>query len=160
MPKSKQQSKGKNGKHPGGRPEKYRPEMCATALELMRNGSSKKAVAAALDINRDTLYQWEKKYPELSDTIKKGEELSEVWWEEKARANIDNKSFNSVLWLMNMKCRFGLRDTVPEQNVTNNIQYGVILLPQPKPLEEIIAAANQRSLSAPVGGDADCPAHR
>lgn len=38
--------------------------------------------------------------------------LSEAWWEEHGRLNLHNREFNSVLWYMNMKNRFGWRDRI------------------------------------------------
>ena len=45
-------------KHPGGRPSKYKDEMCQIALDLMKEGASKTEVCAALDIHFSTLLEW------------------------------------------------------------------------------------------------------
>jgi transposase len=111
MPKSKQQSKGKNGKHPGGRPSKYKPEMCDTVVSMMRKGASKCEVAAALDVDDETLIEWAKKYPEFSATIKRAEQLSSAWWQREGRTSLRDKSFSYVGWYMQMKNRFGWTDT-------------------------------------------------
>jgi len=97
-----------------GRPTIYTTDFNSTILELMAQGASKVEVAATIGISRDTLYRWTKEYDEFSDTIKEGELLSEAWWQRKGRENIENKGFNSTLWYMNMKNRFGWRDKPTE----------------------------------------------
>lgn len=93
------------------RPTKYKPRiMLPKILKIMREGASKTEVAAELDISRETLNEWRKEYPEFSDTIKKGEVLSQAWWERKGRENLENRSFNYAGWYMNMKNRFGWKD--------------------------------------------------
>lgn len=94
-----------------GRPTKYRPEMCSTVVELMSQGASKLEVCGALGVfDQETLIEWEKKYPDFSEAIKTGVQQSEIWWQRKGRQNVDNKEFNTALWYINMKNRFGWRD--------------------------------------------------
>lgn len=104
----------KKKKHPGGRPTKYLPEMCAKVIELMREGRSKTEVAAELGICWDTLNHWQENNPEFSAAIKAGQRLSEAWWEKIARENLiyspRGTQLNATLWYMNMKNRFGWRD--------------------------------------------------
>ncbi len=95
---------------PGGRPTKYKPELCQQVEDLMYEGASIEEVAWKLRVNRDTLYEWQKKHKEFSDTIKRGVNHSEGWWKFKGRANLENKDFSSTLWYMNMKNRFGWAD--------------------------------------------------
>lgn len=100
---------------PAGRPSKYDPSMCKDIVALMKEGASKTEVCAHLDIHYDTLLEWsnpEGEYykEEFSDAIKKGERLSEAWWQMKGRTNLENKDFSATLWYMNMKNRFGWRD--------------------------------------------------
>jgi hypothetical protein len=40
------------------RPTKYKPEMCETIIDLMKEGASKIEVCAALDIAYETLLRW------------------------------------------------------------------------------------------------------
>jgi len=65
-----------------GRPSKYDSKFCDIAYKYMAKGHSKLAVAGKLGISRDTLYEWCRKYPEFSDTIKIGEMKSLQHWEE------------------------------------------------------------------------------
>lgn len=101
-----------------GRPTLYCPEMCHILIGLMQQGASKREVAAELGISHETLYAYGEKHPEFSDAIKKGELLSEAWWEKQGRINLYNREFNPTLWYMNMKNRFGWRDKVDTSQYT------------------------------------------
>lgn len=108
-----------------GRPTKFKFWMCERVIELMSMGASKTEVAADIDISWDTMAAWQKENPLFSEAIKAGELKSHAWWEEHARKNLHNKEFNSTLWYMNMKNRFGWRD---RQDITSeNEKVGTVL---------------------------------
>ena len=95
---------------PAGRPTDYREEYCQLAIDLMSEGASITEVAAECGVVKSTIYEWIDKFPEFSNAIKKGSELSEAWWERKGRKNLENKEFSYVGWYMNMKNRFKWAD--------------------------------------------------
>lgn len=100
---------------PAGRPTDYKKEMLPKIIKLMQEGGSKTEVCAMLDISRETLRDWTDKdstrfKKELSDTIKRGVELSKAWWIKNGRTNLTNKDFNYTGWYMNMKNRFKWAD--------------------------------------------------
>lgn len=96
-----------------GRPDHYDPSMCDKLVLMMTEGWSKTEVAAALNLsNRETIDEYAKKYPEFGGALKRGLLHSEAWWLKNGRENIRNKEFNSGLWFMNMKNRFGWRDKI------------------------------------------------
>ena len=109
-------------KNKGGRPKgslnpsKYRPEMAETVIELMSQGASKFEVAAELGISTETIYEWCERYEVFSDAIKKGEQLSQAWWENIGRKYLVEHHMgdrlNTALWFINMKNRFSWRDTI------------------------------------------------
>lgn len=96
--------------HPGGRPTKYKPEFCDRVETLMADGMAKVEVCAELGIGYDAFLDWQKKYPEFSDAIKKGNRLSEAWWMKQGREALRDKDFNYTGWYMNMKNRHGWAD--------------------------------------------------
>lgn len=51
----------------------------------VRDGLTDEQLAKCMGINRDTLYSWKKRYPDISDTLKKGKEI------------VDRKVENSLL---------------------------------------------------------------
>lgn len=99
-----------------GRPTKYKPEMCESALELFKEGASISEICLELDICRDTFYEWLKKHEDFADTVKRGLQFSKGWWERLGRKGAAGLAeVNQVLWFMNMKNRFG------NDNPTENI---------------------------------------
>ncbi len=102
-----------------GRPTKYKPEMCETVIELMKEGASQYEVLATLGISEDTFYRWKKENEEFSESIKRGSQLSQAWWEKKGRISLDDRQFNSTLWYMNMKNRFKWADKQEVKNEGN-----------------------------------------
>lgn len=95
---------------PGGRPTKYRPEMCEQIVDLMRNGESIEEASHALNLSKDTVYQYAKKYPEFSDALKRAVQVSYVWWLRNGREALREKEFNYTGFYMQMKNRFGWTD--------------------------------------------------
>ena len=98
----------------GGRPTKYRPEYCEKIIKAMSKGLSKAAASAECGFSHDSLYRWEKKYPEFSDAIKEGEHQCMLFWE---KAGIQGmmgkiKGFNATSWIFNMKNRAHWQDRV------------------------------------------------
>ena len=107
-----------------GRPTKYKPEMCETVIELMKEGASQYEVLATLGISEDTFYRWKKENEEFSESIKRGSQLSQAWWEKKGRISLDDRQFNSTLWYMNMKNRFKWAD---KQEVKNDGNITIVM---------------------------------
>lgn len=105
-------------KHPGGRPSKYKPEYCEMLISHFKNGDSYTTFAATVDVDRDTLYEWETKYPEFSDAKKRGWAHYQKFWEDHGKSGLYNETFkdndgmtvsrsiNSAVYIYNMKCRF------------------------------------------------------
>ena len=96
---------------PAGRPTKYKPEFCKIAIDLMTEGASKTEVTATIGITFETLMDWMNKdspryNAEFSDAIKRGQALSQLWWEKEGRTNLKERDFNYTGWYMNMKNRF------------------------------------------------------
>jgi transposase-like protein len=54
------------------RPTKYCEDYVRMAFEIMSMGATITKLAKILDVNPDTIYDWQKKYPEFSESIKRG----------------------------------------------------------------------------------------
>ncbi len=66
-----------------GRPSLYNPDRHPRlALSYARKGMTNEEIAKKFKITRETLYQWQKKYPELSDALSRGRDLAVVEIEE------------------------------------------------------------------------------
>lgn len=113
----------------------YREEMCDQVTLYMSQGMSQCEASARLGICSDTWYQWKLIHPEFAQAVKNGEMYAQAWWEKIGRENIHNKMFNSVLWYMNMKNRFGWSDD-PSQRVIRSYKKYIMNLSDAKDLEE------------------------
>lgn len=89
--------------------------MLDTASSMMQEGCSKVEVIAALGVSKEAFYEWcnPKKsnyHPEFAEVVQLGELHCQAWWEKQGRINLHERNFNSGLWYMNMKNRFGWAD--------------------------------------------------
>jgi hypothetical protein len=116
--------KAKKPKKKMGRPSDYRPEYCEMLIKHMGDeGLSFEAFAGVVKKDRDTLYQWEKRYPDFADAKKKATALNLLFWEKIGITGMAGKlpRFNVVAWIFSMKNRHGYRndpavDKPPEQD--------------------------------------------
>jgi hypothetical protein len=106
-------------KNKGGRPKipfKPWPNWKKQILKLYSEGASDVEIRGLIIDNMDTAChfdlweRWLKEEQEFSETVKKGRELCEIWWQKNGRQNLTHKTFNATLWYMNMKNRFGWAD--------------------------------------------------
>jgi hypothetical protein len=89
-------------------------------LALAAKGGSIVEIAVLLDISRSTLYRMTRDHESFLHTIKKCKRLCESWWLQNGRTELENEKFNSTLWYMNMKNRFGWADKQETKNTNNN----------------------------------------
>lgn len=92
-------------------------------LELYAEGASDVEVRAAIYKLRGSFSQtlwdrWMSEEEEFHEVIKKGRELAQAWWENNGRINLYNRDFNSTLWYMNMKNRYGWADSQKVDHTT------------------------------------------
>lgn len=125
---------------PVGRPTKYKPEFCQQLIDHMAGGLSFESFAAVIEVDRDTLYEWNNSQPDFSDATKRAKDKCQLYWEKLGRDHVLNesieeenyeegtkkkssKSLNPAIWVFNMKNRFKWRDKQPEEvdtTVVNN----------------------------------------
>lgn len=118
-------------KLPSGRPSSYKPEYCAMLIKHMKRGLSFESFSAVIGVCRDTLFAWSSEtnnsfIPAFSDAKKKAFAENLLFWE---KLGIDGLwgskdcSFNSTVWIFNMKNRHRWRDRQEielDANVTTN----------------------------------------
>jgi len=131
-----------------GRPTKYSLKLCELLPAMFANGESVLEVCAELGIHKDTFFEWVKKYPDFSDSYKKGLELSEAWWTRLGRIGSTGKlSIQPATWIFNMKNRFKWTDR-QELNVPDGLQVNVTnLTPEERKqrVAELMQKANVQS---------------
>lgn len=92
---------------PAGRPTKYKPEYCDMVINHMAQGLSKESFAGVVGTHKQTIYNWTEEYPEFLDAVKRGEELSRLFWEDLGRKGaMGSEEFNAAAWIFNIKNRF------------------------------------------------------
>jgi transposase-like protein len=57
---------------PAGRPTKYIEDYVRIAFEVMSLGATITKLAKVIGVNADTIYKWQKKYPEFSESVQRG----------------------------------------------------------------------------------------
>lgn len=88
-----------------GKFEYWLTEDGLTLLEgWARDGLNDEQIAKKININRSTLYEWEKKYPDISDALKKGKEVVDY----KVENALLDKALNGdttaqIFWLKNRR---------------------------------------------------------
>ncbi len=100
-----------------GQPTKYKPEYCDKILVHMNQGLSFESFAATIGVHRETLYEWGRRHTAFSDAIKKGKELSLLYWEKLGLMAVHGKvkGFQCAVYIFTMKNRFGWRDALDVQ---------------------------------------------
>lgn len=95
---------------PVGRPSSYKPEYCESLIDKMASGFSFEAFAGSVNVSKETAYNWCDKHPEFLYAKKIGFALCQLWWETEGHKGLRDKTFNSAIWIFNMKNRFNWRD--------------------------------------------------
>ncbi len=60
---------------PAGRPSKYNEDYVRIAFEVMSLGATITKLAKIIGVNPDSIYEWQKKYPEFSESVKRGRDI-------------------------------------------------------------------------------------
>lgn len=102
-----------------GRPTSYNPAWIEKLPGMFSKGQSVLEVSIALGVSRDSMYEYAKMYPDFSDALTRGKEISQAWWEKIGRENLfdvttydsktktsTRKCLNDRHWKYNMSCRF------------------------------------------------------
>lgn len=88
-------------------------------IEEYKAGASDVEVAACLNITMDTFNKNYKEVPLFRQLTDLGRMLSTAWWYKQGRINLNNKAFNNMLWIFNMKNRQGWAEKT--ESTTNDI---------------------------------------
>ena len=100
---------------PAGRSEQERP-LAVRVEDAYKNGASDIEICRLLKI---TLPQFKQNYEKI-DAFRKVVDLGRVygqaWWLQQGRENLNNKNFNTPLWVFNMKNRYNWADKTENVN--------------------------------------------
>lgn len=88
------------------RPTTYQQEYCEAVLEAGAQGKSIAWMAASLDVNKDTIYEWAKVHPEFSDALTRARAKAQAWWEDQGQTGMVTPGFGASVWSRSMAARF------------------------------------------------------
>jgi hypothetical protein len=90
----------------------YENRFAAMLEEHLGNGYSFTSFAAVIGVNRDTILEWSKTFPDFAEAKSRGTDKSLLFWEKMGITAMVGKieNFKVGLWVFNMKNRFGWRD--------------------------------------------------
>lgn len=86
-----------------------------------KQGYSDAEVAAAMNTTMRQFNTQLADNPTFAQLVEHGRTLSLAWWESQARINLNNKSFNTPLWVFNMKNKYGWADKVETTSTNENL---------------------------------------
>lgn len=109
---------------PLGRPSLYKPEYCERVVELGKLGYSPMQIAAELDIDRATLYNWSDQFPEFFTALKRAKVYEQAWWEKTGMEGLVSGKFNAMVWSKSVAARF--REDYTERKEVSGIDGGPI----------------------------------
>ena len=100
-----------------GRPSTYDPSYCDLVRKLGATGGMAASFAAALGVNKDTIYQWGKDHAEFSDALKDAKSSGEAFYLKQAENRARNGSDVMIKFLLS--AAYGYREkTDNQQEVT------------------------------------------
>ena len=89
-------------------------------INYYSEGYSDAEVAAAMKITVREYFTQINENAVFAKLVEYGRTLSLAWWESQARLNINNKQFNTPLWVFTMKNKYGWADKVETSSVNEN----------------------------------------
>ena len=109
----------------------YKTDYDERLIEHLNRGLSYESFAGVVGVNRDTLYEWEKRYPTWKEAKALGKMKSLLFWERMGIAGTAGhiKGFNLGGWVINMRNRHNwkTRDTTIEAPKDDEITHDKIM---------------------------------
>lgn len=106
------------------------PEHLTLLQGWTRDGLTDEQLAARMGIASATLYEWKKKYPEISDALKRGKEVVDYEVENALlRSALEGSTTAQIFWLKNRR-RDKWRDKPPEVREGDGSRTGVVIMPE------------------------------
>jgi hypothetical protein len=124
-----------NPKRGGGRPTKYRREYCGSIVALMAEGRSLDGCAALIGVHPDTLWEWQKVYPEFSEAVRAGRAAATTCYENRLIdvANGGPGNAAAIMWALRNRSRAASGWHHDSQKIEHSGPDGAPLASQPPP---------------------------
>jgi transposase len=85
-----------NKKHPGGRPNKFKPEYIEQARKIGQFGHTDPELAEFFGVHLQTINNWKRKYPEFLYALKAGKEVADNRVERSLYQRANGYNFEAV----------------------------------------------------------------
>jgi hypothetical protein len=82
-------------------------------------GAADVEIARILEMTESQFYDTEAENQAFATFVAKGRTLAKAFWYELSRKNVKNKEFNTPLYVINMKNRYGWADKVDTNDTTD-----------------------------------------
>lgn len=110
-------------KNPVGRPTKYNEMYCDLLEQILSNGGFNVTFCKAVGIHEDTFYEWVKKHPRFSESLKKGNASAKSDFLEKVYNGAfdpkNNPANNGLVYLLAVNC-YGMSSTNDKKQDDNS----------------------------------------
>ncbi len=137
--------------NPVGRPSKYDPAFCVTAMEIMGQGYSETVLAGEIGVCIDTITDWKKAHPEFSASVHVARAKGLRFWEDRLRHVAEKGGGPGTAQAV----IFGLRNRAPES--WSDTQRRELSGPNGGPIEHA-ADGDFLAVARALGGHAAGPA--
>lgn len=108
---------------------KYKPEYRDLVRETIKEGDTINAFCVEVGVCKETVKRWREEHPDFDEAVRSALCHSELWWERLGKNNVGNSDFNTTLYIIQMRNRFGWlgKDpAAPNINLTTaNIDEGI-----------------------------------
>ena len=88
-----------------GAPTKYKPAYCKALATHFEDGYSYESFAGVVGVSKQTIYDWEKAYPDFLDAKKSNEGKSQFWWEKRLKLFATDGDGNATAIIFGLKNR-------------------------------------------------------
>lgn len=85
------------------------------------SGASDAEVCKIMQITQDEFVANYESNPKFRRFVDLGTMMAKAWWLEQGRKNLSSRSFNTPLWIINMKNRFGWTEKVETVELAGNL---------------------------------------
>ncbi len=99
---------------PRGRPTKYKPDLIERLVSAIKLGAPYTHACNYAGISFETLSQWLKKYPELSEELKEAEGAAVFHWLDKIEKAAQDGNWQAMAWKLERRYpeAFGRKDRI------------------------------------------------
>ena len=118
-------------------PTKFNPAVHPLSyVDMARHGLSDVEIAAQFEVSMETLANWCETFMEMASAYEIGQAMYEAYFLREGRRNLQNTRFNTSLFKFLTMNKLGYSDKVETKNQNQNMNVGVLLVPDRVSVDE------------------------